>query len=122
MAAQLGAASTGVMTIDLGGIRRVGADRRADRRARGRPSGRHPGHLRAGAQHLFLSLALAWAEVLGAHDIFIGMNAVDYSGYPDCRPEYIAAFERLANLATRAGVEGAEPLRIHAPLIDAEQG
>jgi 7-cyano-7-deazaguanine synthase len=65
---------------------------------------------------LFLSLALGWAEVLGAQDLFIGVNAVDYSGYPDCRPEYIAAFERLANLATRAGVEGM-PFRINAPLI-----
>ena len=65
---------------------------------------------------IFLSLALAWAEVLGAHDIFVGVNAVDYSGYPDCRPEYIAAFERLANLATKAGVEGT-PFHIHAPLI-----
>lgn len=64
---------------------------------------------------VMLALALAWAEVLGARDIFIGVNAVDYSGYPDCRPEFIAAFERMANLATRAGVEGAE-LRIHAPL------
>jgi 7-cyano-7-deazaguanine synthase len=66
---------------------------------------------------VFLSLALAWAEVLGAQDIFIGVNAVDYSGYPDCRPEFIAAFERLANLATRAGVEGAAPIRIRTPLI-----
>jgi 7-cyano-7-deazaguanine synthase len=65
---------------------------------------------------VMLSLALAWAEVLGAHDIFVGANAVDYSGYPDCRPEYIAAFEAMANLATKAAVEGA-PLRIHAPLI-----
>lgn len=64
---------------------------------------------------VMLSLALAWAEVLGARDIFIGVNAVDYSGYPDCRPEFIAAFEQMANLATRAGVEGAR-LRIHAPL------
>ena len=64
---------------------------------------------------VMLALALAWAEVLGARDIFIGVNAVDYSGYPDCRPEFIAAFERMANLATRAGVEGAK-LRIHAPL------
>jgi 7-cyano-7-deazaguanine synthase len=65
---------------------------------------------------IFLALALGWAEVVGATDIFIGVNALDYSGYPDCRPEYIAAFERLARLATRAGVEGA-PLRIHAPLL-----
>jgi 7-cyano-7-deazaguanine synthase len=66
---------------------------------------------------VFLSLALAWAEVLGAQDIFIGVNAVDYSGYPDCRPEFIAAFERMANLATKAAVEG-HPMRIHAPLIE----
>jgi 7-cyano-7-deazaguanine synthase len=64
---------------------------------------------------VMLALALAWAEVLGSRDIFIGVNAVDYSGYPDCRPEFIAAFERMANLATRAGVEGAQ-LRVHAPL------
>lgn len=66
---------------------------------------------------IMLSLALAWAEVLGSRDIFVGVNAVDYSGYPDCRPEYIAAFETLANLATKAGVEGAK-LTIHAPLIN----
>ena len=66
---------------------------------------------------VFLSIALGWAEVLGANDIFLGVNAVDYSGYPDCRPEYIAAFEKLANLATKSGVEG-HKLRIHAPLID----
>jgi 7-cyano-7-deazaguanine synthase len=67
---------------------------------------------------VFLAFALAWAEVLGAHDIFIGVNAVDYSGYPDCRPEFIAAFEAMANLATREGVEGRERLRIRTPLID----
>ena len=66
---------------------------------------------------VFLSFALAWSEVLGAHDIFIGVNAVDYSGYPDCRPEYIAAFERMANLATRAATEGLQPLLIRTPLI-----
>jgi len=66
---------------------------------------------------VFLSLALAWAEVLPADDIFIGINAIDYSGYPDCRPEYIAAFEQLANLATKAGVEGTRHFRIHAPLV-----
>lgn len=66
---------------------------------------------------VFLSLALAYAEVLGAADIFLGVNAVDYSGYPDCRPEYIGAFERLANLATKAGVEGKLQFRVHAPLI-----
>lgn len=67
---------------------------------------------------VFLSFALAWAEVLGSNDIFIGVNALDYSGYPDCRPEYIAAFEHLANLATAAGVEGRQRLKIHAPLIE----
>lgn len=66
---------------------------------------------------VFLSFALAWAETLGAADIFVGVNALDYSGYPDCRPEYIAAFEAMANLATKAGVEGGQRLKIHAPLI-----
>lgn len=66
---------------------------------------------------VFLSLALAWAETLGIGDIFIGVNALDYSGYPDCRPEYIEAFERMANLATKAAVEGTRPVKIHAPLI-----
>ncbi len=66
---------------------------------------------------IMLSLALAWAEVLSARDIFIGVNAVDYSGYPDCRPEFVAAFAKLASVATRAGVEG-NPCRIHTPLID----
>ena len=66
---------------------------------------------------IFLSFALAWAETLGASDIFIGVNALDYSGYPDCRPEFIAAFQSLANLATRAGVEGGQRFTIHAPLI-----
>ncbi|MCW9057373.1 MAG: 7-cyano-7-deazaguanine synthase QueC [Gammaproteobacteria bacterium] len=65
---------------------------------------------------IFLALALGWAEVLGAWDLFVGVNAVDYSGYPDCRPEYIAQFERLANLATKAGVEGGR-FQVHAPLI-----
>ncbi len=66
---------------------------------------------------VFLSIALGWAEVLGAHDIFIGVNAVDYSGYPDCRPDYIAAYETMANLATKMGVEG-QALKIQTPLID----
>ncbi len=66
---------------------------------------------------IFLSFALAWAEVLGAEDIFLGVNALDYSGYPDCRPEFIAAYESMANLATKAGVEGRQKLKIHAPLI-----
>jgi len=67
---------------------------------------------------IFLSHALAWAEVLGAQDVFIGVNAVDYSGYPDCRPEFTEAFEKLANLATQAGVEGKSRFRVHTPLIE----
>jgi len=67
---------------------------------------------------IFLSYALAWAEVLGSSDVFIGVNALDYSGYPDCRPEYIRAYQQMADLATKAGVEGRQHLRIHAPLIE----
>lgn len=67
---------------------------------------------------IFLSFALAWAEVLGANDIFLGVNALDYSGYPDCRPEYIQAYQRMADLATKAGVEGRQRLAIHTPLIN----
>jgi 7-cyano-7-deazaguanine synthase len=90
------------------------------------PKGRSEGDMAAGIRvtyvparnTVFLSLAPAWAEALGAFDIFIGVNALDYSGYPDCRPEFISAFERTARLATKAGVDGARPIRIHAPLID----
>lgn len=90
------------------------------------PKGRDPGAMDSdipvtyvpARNTVFLSFALAWAEVLEAGDIFIGVNALDYSGYPDCRPEYIAAFEQLANLATAAGVEGRQRYRIHAPLIE----
>lgn len=71
---------------------------------------------------IFLSFALAWAETLGSSDIFIGVNALDYSGYPDCRPEYIDAYSRMANLATKAGVEGTQNLRIHTPLISLTKG
>src|SRR5204862_7823789 len=67
---------------------------------------------------VFLSIALAWAEVIEADDIFVGVNALDYSGYPDCRPEYISAFEQMANLATKAAVEGRQRIQIHAPLIE----
>jgi len=67
---------------------------------------------------IFLSFALGWAEVLGAQDIFVGVNAMDYSGYPDCRPEFIEAFEHLGNLATKAGVEGTQRLKIRAPLLN----
>ncbi|HPB73860.1 MAG TPA: 7-cyano-7-deazaguanine synthase QueC [Chromatiaceae bacterium] len=90
------------------------------------PKGRPPEHLAEeipityvpARNTVFLSFGLAWTEVLGSSDIFIGVNALDYSGYPDCRPEYIAAFEGLANLATVAGVEGRQRLKIHAPLIE----
>jgi 7-cyano-7-deazaguanine synthase len=90
------------------------------------PKDRHPDAMMTGIpityvparNTIFLSFALAWAETLRSSDIFIGVNAVDYSGYPDCRPEYIAAFERMANLATRAGVEGTQRLTIHAPLVE----
>jgi 7-cyano-7-deazaguanine synthase len=71
-----------------------------------------------GRNTIFLSFALAWAEVLGAEDIFIGVNALDYSGYPDCRPEYIEAFERMANLATKKTVENEMRIRVHTPLIE----
>jgi 7-cyano-7-deazaguanine synthase len=71
---------------------------------------------------IFLSFALGWAEVLGAFDIFIGVNALDYSGYPDCRPEYVAAFETMANLATKAGVEGKGRFAVHTPLISLTKG
>ncbi len=90
----------------------VPKDRPIDEMAHGIPSTYVPAR-----NTIFLSFALAWAETLDAQDVFIGVNALDYSGYPDCRPEYIAAFETMANLATRAGVEGRSRLHIHAPLI-----
>ncbi len=90
------------------------------------PKGRHAGEMQSGIpvtyvparNTVFLSLALAWAETLGAFDIYIGVNAIDYSGYPDCRPEYLEAFSRMANLATKAGVEEGREVRLHAPLIE----
>ena len=90
----------------------VPKDRSADEMSHGIPITYVPAR-----NTVFLSFALAWAETLGSTDIFIGVNALDYSGYPDCRPDYIAAFEAMANLATRAGVEGQQRLKIHAPLI-----
>jgi 7-cyano-7-deazaguanine synthase len=71
---------------------------------------------------IFLAYAMAWAEVLESSDVFIGVNAIDYSGYPDCRPEFITAFETMANLATKAGVEGRTHLRIHTPLAKLDKG
>jgi len=92
------------------------------------PTGRDPGAMAdipptyvPARNTIFLALALAWAETLAAEDLFIGVNCQDYSGYPDCRPEYIEAFERMASLATKAGVEGRTRLRIHAPLIAASK-
>jgi len=115
IAASLGAVEHRVMKIGLGGI---GGSALTDdsipvptERSRGIPITYVPAR-----NTVFLSLALAWAEVLGARDLFLGVNAIDYSGYPDCRPEFIGAFEQLAQLATRAGVEGSR-FRVHAPLI-----
>ena len=89
------------------------------------PKGRQPAQMAEGIpityvparNTIFLSFALAWAEVLGSSDVFIGVNALDYSGYPDCRPEFIEAYEKMANLATKAGVEGKQHLKVHAPLM-----
>jgi 7-cyano-7-deazaguanine synthase len=120
VAAALGAAEHRVVAIDLGGF---GGSALTDP-AIPVPETATPGvpvtYVPA-RNTVFLALALGWAEVLGARDLFIGVNAVDYSGYPDCRPEFIDAFEHLANLATRAGVEGAR-FRIHAPLMDLTKG
>ncbi len=116
IAMALGAAEHRVVDVDLG---QFGGSALTDRRIAVPMRGVQPGipatYVPA-RNTVMLSLALAWAEVLQANDIFVGVNAVDYSGYPDCRPEYIAAFEAMANLATKAAVEGT-PLRIHAPLI-----
>ena len=116
IAMALGASEHRMVEVDLG---QFGGSALTDRRIAVPMRGVEPGipatYVPA-RNTVMLSLALAWAEVLGAHDIFVGVNAVDYSGYPDCRPEYIAAFEAMANLATKAAVEGAR-LHIHAPLI-----
>ena len=116
VAAALGAVEHRVMGIDWGGI---GGSALTDPgiAVPEAPTAGIPITYVPARNTVFLALALGWAEVLGAQDLFIGVNAVDYSGYPDCRPEFIAAFERLANLATKAGVEGGE-FRVHAPLID----
>jgi 7-cyano-7-deazaguanine synthase len=96
----------------LTGAEAIPQDRSSDEMAGGIPVTYVPAR-----NTIFLSFALAWAEVLGSEDIFIGVNALDYSGYPDCRPEYIQAFEKMANLATKAAVEGTAKLTIHTPLI-----
>ncbi|MBI3269589.1 MAG: 7-cyano-7-deazaguanine synthase QueC [Planctomycetes bacterium] len=120
VAAALGAAQHVVVNIDLrqfGGSAltsdaEVPKGRSPDEMSKGIPSTYVPAR-----NTIFLSFALAWAEVLCAQDIFLGVNALDYSGYPDCRPEYIEAFERMARLATKAGVEGGASFKIHTPLI-----
>jgi 7-cyano-7-deazaguanine synthase len=116
IAAALGAREHRVMGVDLAGI---GGSALTDTAVAipERPSAGIPVTYVPARNTLLLSLALGWAEVLGAADIFVGVNAVDYSGYPDCRPEFIAAFQHLARLATKAGVEGV-PFTIQAPLID----
>lgn len=120
VAAALGVVELKVVKIDLASL--GGSALTADIAV---PQGRSDDEISAGIpityvparNTVMLSLALGFAEVLGAADIFVGVNAVDYSGYPDCRPEFIAAFEKLANLATKAGVEGTANFRIHTPLI-----
>ncbi|MDR3323966.1 MAG: 7-cyano-7-deazaguanine synthase QueC [Zoogloeaceae bacterium] len=116
VAAALGADEHRVLRLDLA---QFGGSALTDRRLDVPVAGVQPGipitYVPA-RNTIMLSLALAWAEVLGSRDIFVGVNAVDYSGYPDCRPEYIAAFERMANLATKAGVEGGK-LSLHTPLM-----
>jgi len=121
VAAALGAVEHRTLRIDLGALGgsaltddiAIPTDRTADEMSGGIPVTYVPAR-----NTVMLALALGYAEVLGAADIFIGVNAIDYSGYPDCRPEFIAAFEKLANLATKAGVEGALQFRIHTPLIE----
>lgn len=115
VASSLGAIAHQVMHVDLDA---VGGSALTDARIAipDSPSNGIPVTYVPARNTLFLALALGWAEVLDANDLFIGVNAVDYSGYPDCRPEFVAAFERLAGLATRAGVEG-RGFRVHAPLL-----
>jgi 7-cyano-7-deazaguanine synthase len=115
VAAALGAVEHRVMSVDLAGI---GGSALTDLTLAvpEAPTAGIPITYVPARNTLFLSLALGWAEVLGSQDLFVGVNAVDYSGYPDCRPEFIAAFERLARLATKAGIDGAE-MTVHAPLI-----
>jgi 7-cyano-7-deazaguanine synthase len=116
VAASLGVVEHKVISLDLSNI---GGSALTDRRIAvpEQPGEGIPVTYVPARNTIFLSLALGWAEVLGAWDLFIGVNAVDYSGYPDCRPEYIQAFQRLSQLATRAGVEGGS-FQVHAPLID----
>jgi 7-cyano-7-deazaguanine synthase len=115
VAAQIGVAEHRIVDIDLRAF--GGSALTADIPVPTVPSEGIPVTYVPARNTIFLSFALAWCEVLGAADIFIGVNAVDYSGYPDCRPEFIRAFETMANLATKAGVEGEVKFKVHAPLI-----
>jgi 7-cyano-7-deazaguanine synthase len=120
VAAALGAVEQRVMQLDLrafGGSALTADLPLPQDRSAAEMSGSIPITYVPARNTVFLSLALAWAEVLGSFDMFMGVNAIDYSGYPDCRPEFIAAFEGLANLATKAGVEGQGRFRIHTPLV-----
>jgi 7-cyano-7-deazaguanine synthase len=115
VARALGAAAHKIVDVDLRAI--GGSALTADIAVPEAPASGIPVTYVPARNTIMLSLALGWAEVLGAQDLFVGVNAVDYSGYPDCRPAFVDAFERLANLATKAAVEG-QALRVHAPLID----
>jgi 7-cyano-7-deazaguanine synthase len=115
IAAQIGVAAHHIVDIDLRAF--GGSALTADIAVPTEPTGGIPVTYVPARNTIFLSFALAWCEVLDASDMFIGVNAVDYSGYPDCRPEFIRAFEALAGLATRAGVEGGVKFKVHAPLI-----
>jgi len=115
VAEQIGVAEHRIVDIDLRAF--GGSALTADIRVPTAPSEGIPVTYVPARNTIFLSFALAWCEVLGVADMFIGVNAVDYSGYPDCRPEFIRAFETMANLATKAGVEGRVRFKVHAPLI-----
>jgi len=115
VARQLGAVAHKVVDVDLRAI--GGSALTAEIAVPEAPAAGIPVTYVPARNTIMLAVALGWAEVLGARDLFVGVNAVDYSGYPDCRPAFVDAFERLANLATKAGVEG-QGLRVHAPLID----
>ena len=118
VARMLGAAEHKIVDVDLRAIggSALTADIAVPEHVRAHPAGEIPATYVPARNTIMLAIALGWAEVLDAGDIFCGVNAVDYSGYPDCRPAFVDAFERLANLATRAGIEG-RALRVHAPLI-----
>jgi 7-cyano-7-deazaguanine synthase len=120
IARDAGAANHVIITLDprlFEGSALTGSEAVPENRSPAEMAGKIPSTYVPARNTVFLSMALAYAEVINSHDIFIGVNALDYSGYPDCRPEYIAAFQRLAELATRDAVEG-NPARIHAPLLN----